>query len=255
MGSYFDHFDDSPPRHHLALPPDTDPWLTWKGTWLVGNPPPFQSTVKANIGNDMVVYDVSFTSTSQFSCSTNFRSVGSYVGFCTGSRTETGLALKAVDANNHYAVLYYNAPPYTHATTRRVLFDRFVGAVRTNLASVNIPGLSTLRVDIDGNTFHVYADGVFLFSVTDAVISGTYYGLRSFHNNCRASYYDWWELSWRGGEDNPVYLTTDDSGEIYPTVTNDVSGIAGVSEDNDGVIHIEAPRVATDLGDGVLLVE
>ena len=52
-----------------------------------------------------------------------------------------------------------------------------------------------------------------------------------------------------------MYLTADENGNIYATVTNDYSTIPGMSEDLNGIITITPPRTVTDLGDGVLLIE
>jgi len=53
----------------------------------------------------------------------------------------------------------------------------------------------------------------------------------------------------------PVYLVADEDGEIHATVTNDVSAVPGVEEGDDGIITVTAPATATNLGDGVLLIE
>lgn len=137
-----------------------------------------------------------------------------------------------------------------------------VGAV---IGSCAYPGPElegTLRLEIEprfvtARTLRLYFNNtlyVTAFSVAGAVWTGLYGGIQANYTVAKPTI-DWWRMCWGRKEDSPVYLTTDDSGEIYPTVTNNVDGIAGVSEDGDGVIHVEAPRVATDLGDGVLLVE
>ena len=53
---------------------------------------------------------------------------------------------------------------------------------------------------------------------------------------------------------NPVYLIADKNDNHYATVVNDVTAVPGVSEDENGIIKVEPPATAQNLGNGVLLI-
>ena len=126
-----------------------------------------------------------------------------------------------------------------------------------HVAEPNMEGI--LRLEVDHPNVRVHWLGIlrieYISPFNPPWITGSYAGIWA---RDRGSI-DWWRLSWAArspdAEGKSVYEVADGNGEIHACVVNDVSAIPGMSEDADGIIHVEAPRTATDLGDGVLLIE
>ena len=122
-----------------------------------------------------------------------------------------------------------------------------------------------LRLAFDGiTTFTCYWNGLLEYTYTGAFPSvdinyGHIWISYAATYGGGYPYYEWWLLGPKSKKDKPVYLVGQkdgaEDGIIHACVTNDTSAVPGVTEDEDGIITVVAPRTVSSTGDGVLVIE
>lgn len=129
-------------------------------------------------------------------------------------------------------------------------------------AFCTLPTNGIIKLRISGNTLTLYHNGINVLQYVDgpnlwptAGYAGIFgYSFFTVLGGTKSDF-DWWNVGPISAGEKPVYLVGDDAGNIYPTVVNNTAAVPGVTEGDDGIITVVAPRTVTDLGDGVLLVE